>query len=86
MVFSGGWRVFAGALVLSAGVLAPATASADPVVCDTWTESQLPVPDSVGASGVVSAAGSFVVGNGSFRWTSGSTVLIWKDRQLVDQL
>lgn len=86
MVFSGGWRVLAGALVLSAGVLAPATASADPVACDTWTESELPVPDGVAASGVVGAAGAFAVGTGSFRWTSGSTVLIWKDRQLVDQL
>ena len=86
MVFTGGWRVLVGALVLSTGVGVPATASADPVFCDSWTESQLPVPDGVGSSGVVSAAGAFTVGNGSFRWVSGSTVLIWKDRQLVDQL
>jgi hypothetical protein len=44
------------------------------------------VPEGVGSSGVVGAAGAFAVGNGSFRWASGSTVLIWKDGQLVDQL
>ncbi|MEU0884699.1 hypothetical protein ABZ345_39420 [Lentzea sp. NPDC005914] len=86
MVFSGGWRVLLGALVLSASAVAPATASADPVSCDTWTESQLPVPDGVGSSGVVASAGAYAVGNGSYRWVSGAAVLIWKDRQLVDQL
>lgn len=86
MVLSGGWRVFAGALVLSAGVVAPATASADPVFCERWAQSELPVPDGVGTSGVTAVAGEYAVGNGSFRWASGWTVLIWKDRQLVDQL
>ncbi|WP_394616400.1 hypothetical protein JNUCC0626_43180 [Lentzea sp. JNUCC 0626] len=88
MVVSGGWRVFAGALVLAAGLVAPATgvAAADPVACTTWTESTLPVPDGVGSSGVVAAAGSYVVGTGSYRWVAGSAVLIWKDRQLVDHL
>ncbi|GAA3676078.1 hypothetical protein GCM10022267_73640 [Lentzea roselyniae] len=86
MVFTGGWRVLVGALVLSAGVVAPATASADPAFCDTWTESELPKPDGVGPSGVAGAAGVWAVGNGSFRWTSGSAVLVWKDGQLVDQL
>jgi hypothetical protein len=86
MVFTGGWRVLVGALVLSAGVVVPATASADPVFCDTWSESELPVPEGVASSSVAGAAGAFTVGNGSFRWTSGTTVLIWKDGQLVDQL
>jgi hypothetical protein len=86
MVFTGGWRVLVGTLILSAGVVVPATASADPVRCESWTESDLPVPGGVGASGVAGAAGTFVVGNGSLRSTSGSTVLVWKDRQLVDQL
>lgn len=86
MVLSGGWRVFVGALVLSAGVVAPATASADPVACDRWTESDLPGTDGLRTSSVADAAGAFVVGNGAFRWGTGSSVLIWKDRQLVDEL
>lgn len=84
MVFSGGWRVLVGALVLSAGVVAPAAASADPVLCDSWTESVLPVPDALRTSYVTDAAGAFAVGGGDFG--AGSSVLIWKDRQLVEQL
>ncbi|RAS61623.1 hypothetical protein C8D87_10966 [Lentzea atacamensis] len=40
-----------------------------------WGRAAWPVPPGVWA-----------VGNGSFRWTSGSAVLVWKDGQLVDQL
>jgi hypothetical protein len=86
MVLSGGWRVLVGALVLSAGVVVPATASADPVLCDRWTESELPVPEGLSSSSVVATAGTFAVGGGAFRWGTGSSILIWKDRQLVDQL
>lgn len=87
MVFSGGWRVFAGALVLSAGVVAPATASADPVAaCGSWDYVELPVPPAVQGGGVVAAAGSFAVGNGSFWSMSGSAALVWKDGQRFDQL
>ena len=91
MVLTGGWRVFVGALVLSAGVVAPATASADPAAdpvaaCRSWEYVELPVPPAVRSHGVVSAAGSFAVGTGSFWSMSGSTALVWKDGQLVDQL
>lgn len=86
MVVAGGWRVLVGALVLSAGVVAPATASADPVRCDRWTESDLPVPDGLRSSSVVATAGTFAVGGGAFRSGTGSSILIWKDRQLVEQL
>lgn len=86
MVLSGGWRVLVGALVLSAGVVAPATAHADPVLCDRWTESELPAPEGLSSSSVVAVAGGFAVGGGAFRWGTGSSILIWKDRQLVDQL
>jgi hypothetical protein len=86
MVLSGGWRLLVGALVLSAGVVAPATASADPVGCERWTESELPVHDGVGPSGVAAVAGEYAVGNASYRWASGWAVLIWKNRQLVDEL
>ena len=88
MVFSGGWRVLVGALVLSAGVVAPASASAsaEPVVCDRWTETDLPVPESVVGAAVGGAAGAFAVGNGSSRWADGSAALVWKGGQLVDQL
>lgn len=86
MVFSGGWRVLVGALVLAAGVVAPVSAVADPVVCDRWTETELPVPDGAAQTGIGGAAGNFAVGNGSFRWADGSTVLVWKGGQLADQL
>lgn len=91
MVFTGGWRVFAGALILSAGVVAPATASADPAAdpvaeCRSWEYVELPVPPAVQSHGVVSAAGSFAVGSGSLWSGSGSTALVWKDGQLIDQL
>lgn len=86
MVFIGGWRVLVGALVLSAGVVAPATASADPVRCDRWTESELPAPDGLRSSSAVAAAGAFTVGGGAFRSGTGSSILIWQDRQLVEQL
>ncbi|MEV6242053.1 hypothetical protein [Lentzea sp. NPDC051838] len=86
MAISGGWRVLVGALVLSASVVAPATASADPVTCARWTESDLPGVEGLRTSNVSDAAGSYVVGNGVFRWGTGSSILIWKDRQLVDEL
>lgn len=88
MVFTGGWRVFVGALVLSASVVAPATASAepDPVACRSWDVVELPVPPAVWFGGVAAAAGSYAVGNGSFSSTDGSTVLLWKDGQQVKQL
>ncbi|MDX8034410.1 hypothetical protein SK803_29690 [Lentzea sp. BCCO 10_0856] len=86
MVLTGGWRVFTGALLLSAGVVAPATASADPGVCGSWDFVELPVPPAVQSAGVVSGAGSFAVGNGSFSHIDGTTVLVWKGGQLVDQL
>ncbi|MGW6448087.1 hypothetical protein [Lentzea sp. NPDC055074] len=91
MVLSGGWRVFASALLLSAGVLAPATAVADPVAdpvaaCRSWDFVELPVPPAVRSEGVAAAAGSFAVGTGSFWSMSGSTALVWKDGQLLDQL
>ncbi len=88
MVFTGGWRVFVGALVLSASVVAPATASAepDPVACRSWDVVELPVPPAVQFGGVAAAAGSYAVGNGSFSSTYGSTVLLWKDGQQVKQL
>ncbi|WP_157985224.1 hypothetical protein [Lentzea terrae] len=86
MVLSGGWRVFVGALVLSAGVVAPATASADPAACTTWNQVELPVPPAVKFGHVTAASGSFAVGNGSFWSMYGSTILIWKDGQEFDQL
>jgi hypothetical protein len=86
MVLSGGWRVLVGALVLSAGVVAPATASADPVACRSWDTVELPVPPAVKFEGVAAAAGSYAVGNGSFWSMYGSTVLLWKDGQQVKQL
>ncbi|WP_434440396.1 hypothetical protein [Lentzea sp. E54] len=86
MVLTGGWRVLAGALLLSAGLVAPA-ASADPVAaCTSWNFVELPVPPAVQSSGVVAGAGSFAVGNGSFWSMDGTTVLVWKDGQQVDQL
>jgi hypothetical protein len=86
MIFSGGWRVLVGALVLSAGVVAPATASADPFPCRSWDTVELPVPPAVKFGGVAAAAGSYAVGNGSFWSMYGSTVLLWKDGQEVKQL
>jgi hypothetical protein len=87
MVLSGGLRVLVGALVLcSAGVMAPATASADPVACRSWETVELPVPPAVKFGRVSAAAGSFAVGNGSFWSMSGSTILVWKDGQEFDQL
>jgi hypothetical protein len=86
MVLTGGWRVFVGALLLSAGVVAPATASADPGVCRSWDTVELPVPPAVQFGGVAAGAGSFAVGNGSFWHIDGSTVLVWKGGQLAGQL
>ncbi|MGW6935898.1 hypothetical protein ACWGE0_37985 [Lentzea sp. NPDC054927] len=86
MVFSGGLRAFAGALLLSALVVAPATASADPGVCRSWDVVELPVPPAVRFGDVAAAAGSFSVGNGSFWQLDGSTVLVWKGGQQVKQL
>jgi hypothetical protein len=86
MVLSGGWRLLVGALVLSTAVVAPATASADPVACRSWDMVELPVPPAVKFGRVSAAAGSFAVGNGSFWSMSGSTILIWKDGQEFDQL
>ena len=86
MVLTGGWRVFAGALLLSAGAVAPATASADPGVCRSWNVVELPVPPAVRSGGVAAAAGSFAVGNGSFWQLDGSTVLVWKDGKQAKQL
>ncbi|MFD5824516.1 hypothetical protein [Lentzea sp. NPDC060358] len=82
---TGGWRVLVGALLLSALAVAPA--SADPVsACENWEFVELPVPPAVRPGGVASAAGSFAVGNGSLSTADGSTVLVWQDGQLVDQL
>ncbi len=87
MAMTGGWRVLVGALLLSAGAVVPATASADEVsACGSWEFVELPVPPAVQSGGVVSGAGSFAVGNGSFRSMDGTTVLVWKDGQLADQL
>lgn len=86
MVISGGWRFLVGALILSATVTAPAVAHAESVVCESWTEVELPVPDAVRQVGVTGAAGAFAVGSGSFKHLDGTTVLIWKGGTLVDQL
>jgi len=87
MVMTGGWRVLVGALLLSAAAVVPATAAADPVsACRSWEFVELPVPPAVRSGGVMSGAGSFAVGNGSFWSMGGTTVLVWKDGQLVDQL
>jgi len=86
MVFTGGWRVLVGALILSAGVVAPATASADPVSCRSWNTVELQVPPSVRFGGVAAAAGSYAVGNGSYWSMYGSSVLLWKDGQQVRNL
>lgn len=86
MVVTGGLRVLVGALLLSAGVVAPATASADPAYCDRWDQIEVPVPDGVASSGFAAVAGEYAVGNGSYKWASGSAVLIWKGGQLVDRL
>ncbi|KJK45467.1 hypothetical protein UK23_26115 [Lentzea aerocolonigenes] len=75
-----------GALVLSTGVVVPATASADPLACRSWDTVELPVPPAVKFGGVAAAAGSYAVGNGSFFSMYGSTVLLWKDGQEVKQL
>ncbi|HEX7305794.1 hypothetical protein [Lentzea sp.] len=82
---TGGWRVLAGALLLSALAVAPASAEAVPA-CGSWGFVELPVPQAVRSGGVVSGAGSYAVGNGSFWSADGSTVLVWKDGQLADQL
>ncbi|MGW4209881.1 hypothetical protein ACWEIJ_17975 [Lentzea sp. NPDC004789] len=75
-----------GALILGAGVLAPATASADPAACRSWDAVELPVPPAVKFGEVAAASGSYAVGNGSFWSTYGSTVLLWKDGRQAKQL
>jgi hypothetical protein len=86
MVLSGGWRVLVGALVLAASVATPVAAHAGSAGCESWQESELPVPEAVRGTGVVGAAGAFAVGNGAFKHVDGTAVLIWKGGQLFEQL